>query len=102
MGTHPKIIPVYVCVSERTSGQKCIQRGDVVGCFGCSQSLVDGSLQLFGRAPMAAFTGDAAQNRKRKKGDSGGRGVLLLSSLQNCVFQYFCSRYFICPLQSLV
>lgn len=35
-------------------------------------------LQLFGRAPMAAFNGDAAQNRKRKKGDSGGRRILPL------------------------
>lgn len=29
-------------------------------------------LQLFGRAPMAALNGDAAQNRKRKKGESRG------------------------------
>ena len=55
---------------ERARGRKCIQRDDVVACFGCSHPLVDGSLQLFGRAPMAAFNGDAAQNRKRKKRDS--------------------------------
>lgn len=75
---------VCVCVRERQSagGRKCIQRDDVVGCFGCSHPLVDGSLQLFGRAPMAAFNGDAAQNRK--KGD-GGWGIGALSSLQNRV-----------------
>lgn len=56
-----------LCMLERASGQKCTQRGDVVGCFGCSRPLVDGSLQLFGRAPMAEFTSDAAQNRKRKE-----------------------------------
>lgn len=42
------------------SWQKCIERDDV-SCFGCSH----GSLQLFGRAPMAAFGGDAAQNGKK-------------------------------------
>ncbi len=47
---------------------------------------MDGSLQLFGRAPMAAFNGDAAQNRKRKrkKGDSRGRRVLPLFITQLC------------------
>lgn len=40
-------------------------------------------LQLFGRAPVAAFNGDAAQNRKKR---DWGRGDLPLSSLQICVF----------------
>lgn len=51
---------------------------------------MDGSLQLFGRAPMAAFTGDAAQNRekeRRQRGErEGERGVLSLSLLEDCVF----------------
>lgn len=42
IGTYPKIISVFA--SEKAGGWKCIRRDDVVGCFGCSRPLVDGSL----------------------------------------------------------
>lgn len=66
---------------EKASGQKCTQRDDVVGCFGCSHPLVDGSLQLFGRAPMAAFNGDAAQTERERKETVRGEEV--------CFFQNY-------------
>lgn len=50
-------------------------------------------LQLFGRAPMAAFNSDAAQNRKGKEKDVGGRGDLLFPSLS--VIE-FLKLYFVC------
>lgn len=51
-------------------------------CFGCSHPLVDGSLQLFGRAPMAAFTGDAAQKKETVRAGQN----YWKTQLQKCVF----------------
>lgn len=58
---------------------------------------MDGSLQLFGRAPMAAFTSEAAQNRKREKGDRGGGPASLFSNLVcfflTILFLLFCLSF---------
>lgn len=72
---------MFVSVREKASGQKCTERDDVAGCFGCIHPLVDGSLQLFGRAPMAAFNGDAAQNREKERRHWGERRSASLNKI---------------------
>lgn len=66
---------------------------DEVACFGCSHPLVDGSVQLFGRAPLAAFNCDAAQKGEIKEGGAKGGGggpASLLSVKSFC----FCNLHF--------
>lgn len=71
---------------------------DVVACFGCSHPLVDGSVQLFGRAPLAAFNGDAAQKGEIKEGGTKGGGggpVKFFSHFVFAIYIFSCMKCYL-------